>query len=70
MHLQFDDPNEALEYIEINTKRNHFPFIYNRKNEFDMQEYQELQQESSSFRSFNCDVSGNPYIIGSYQPSV
>ena len=68
MHLQFDDPNEALEYIEINTKRDQFPFIYNRKDKFDMQEYQELQQTSSSFRSFNCDVRGNPYIIGSYSP--
>ena len=66
MHLNFDDPQEALEYIEVNTKRKEYPFIYKTTNKFDMQELKQIQQEASRFKSYKCSVGQHSYVIGNY----
>ena len=64
--MAFSDPQEALEYIEVNTKSKEYPFIYNTKNKHDMEELKQIEQEAIKFRSFKCSVGAHPYVLGSY----
>jgi hypothetical protein len=66
MHLQFDSKESAFEYIEVNTRAHQFPFVYNKRSKDDMKELQQIQQEAIHYKSFDCSIGANPYIMGNY----
>jgi hypothetical protein len=66
MHLQFEEKEEALEYIEVNSKKKEYPFIYDNNNPHDMEDLNMLRQEAVKFKSYVCSVGPHSYTIGNY----